>query len=211
MASLITLCNEALSTIAAGQIASLTEASLEARECARWSLTVLEEMADWTEWIDAIKRVALAPVTNDRPAEWLYAYAPPSDMADPIDLRETENAAQWLQPYGLGDFPTQDTAPIPFTHEGGVIYANIGQAILVYSSNALDVGRLKPLVRRAFVLELAARICLPIKKDAKLGQFVAQQAEMARNRAVSDEQNKNPQRAPRYTSAAEWARMGIGV
>jgi hypothetical protein len=211
MASLITLCNEALSTIAAGQIASLTEATLESRECARWAPTVLQEIADWTEWIDAIKRVALAPVTNDRAAEWLYAYAPPADMADPIDLRETEDAAQWLQPYGLGDFPMQDTSPIPFTYEGGVIYTNIENAVIIYSCNALDVGKIKPLVRRAFVLELAGRICLPIKKDAKLAQFVSQQAEMARNRAISDEQNKNPQRSPRYTSAAEWARMGIGV
>lgn len=211
MASLIALCNEALSTIASGQIASLTEASIEARECKRWAQTILNEMADWTEWTGAIKRAALAPVVNDRPAEWLYAYAPPADMADPIDLRETEDPAQWLQPYGLGDFPLQDTAPIPFTYEGGVIYTNIEKAILVYSGNTLDIGTLKPLVCRAFVLELAARICLPIKKDAKMAQFVTQQAELARNRAISDEQNKNPQRAPRYTSAAEWARLGIGV
>lgn len=211
MASIIQLCNEALSTIAAGQIAALTEDSIEARECKRWAQTILDEMADWTGWIDLTKRVALAQVANDRPAEWLYAYAPPADMADPIDLREVEDAAQTLQPYGLGDFPMQDTSPIPFTHEGRVIYANIPNAILVYSSNVFDVGRMKPLVRRAFVTELAFRLALPIKKEAKLASYLQNVALAARNAAVSDEENKNPRRQPRYVSDAEWARSGVGV
>lgn len=211
MASIITLCNEALSTIAAGQIAALTEDSLEARECKRWAQTILDEMADWSEWIDLIKRATLAVVTNDRGAEWLYAYAPPADMADPIDLRETEDDATSLQPFGLGDYPQQDTSPIPFTYEGGVIYTNIEDAILVYSGNTFDVGRMKPLVRRAFVTELAFRLALPIKKDAKLAQFLQSLALQARNLAISDEENKNPRRQPRYVSDAEWARLGIGV
>lgn len=211
MASIIHLCNEALSTIAAGQIASLTEDSLESRECKRWAQTILDEMADWTEWIDLIRRVPLALVPNDRGAEWLYAYAPPADMADPIDLRETEPDATVLQPYGLGDFPTQDTSPIPFTYEGGVIYCNIANAILVYSLNTFDVGTMKPLVRRAFVTELAFRLALPIKKDAKLAGYLQNLAMMARNSAIADEENKNPRRQPRYVSDVEWARSGVGV
>lgn len=211
MASIIQLCNEALSTIAAGQIASLTEDSLEARECQRWAVTILEEMADWTAWIDQIRRVSLAQVTNDRPAEWLYAYAPPADMADPIDMREVEDAAQTLQPYGLGDFPIQDTSPIPFTYEGRVIYANIPNAILLYASNTFDVGQLKPLVRRAFVTELAFRLSLPIKKDVKLAGYCQNLAIAAKNQAIADEENKNPRRQPRYVSDAEWARSGVGV
>jgi len=211
MAALIQLCNEALSTIAAGQIASLTENSLEARECARWAPTVLGELAEWTDWIDLIKRATLAEVANDRPAEWLYAYAPPSDMADPLDMREQEDAATTLQTYGLGDYPVQDTSPIPFTYEGGVIYTNISPAILMYGASVYDVASMRPTVRRAFVMELAARLALPIKKDAKLAQFVFQQAEVARNRAIAEEENKNPQRKVRYTSDAEWARSGVGV
>lgn len=211
MAALITLCNEALSTIAAGQIASLTEDSLEARECKRWAGTILEEMADWTAWSSLVKRVVLASVTNDRASEWLYAYAPPEDMADPLDIRETENDATDLPTQGLGTYPLQDASPIPFTYEGGVIYANIPNAKLVYSGNAFDVGVIKPLVRRAFVTELAFRIALPIKKDARLAQTLQVLAQRARNEAISDEENKNPQRAPRYVSWAEWSRAGVGV
>jgi len=211
MASVITLCNEALSTIAAGQIAALTEDSLEARECKRWSQTVLDEMAEWTDWISLLKRATLAKVTNDRAAEWLYAYAPPADMTDPVDLRETEDAATTLQAYGLGDYPVQDTASIPFTYEGGVIYANIDNAILIYASATFDVGTMRPLVRRAFVTELAFRIALPIKKDARLAQFAQSLAIAAKNIAIAAEENKNPRRQPRYVSDAEWARSGVGV
>ncbi|NOW44161.1 hypothetical protein FHW96_000288 [Novosphingobium sp. SG751A] len=211
MASLITLCNEALSTIAAGQISMIDEPSIEARECKRWAPTVLAEMADWTSWSSAIKRAPLARTLNDRGAEWLCAYAAPADMADPVALREPEADAEWLPPYGPGTFPAQDAMAIPFIYEGGKIYANIVGAILVYTSSTMDPGLIRPLVRRAFVLELAARLALPIKKDAKLAQAISQQAEVARNRAIADEENKNPRRDPEYVSQAEWARMGVGL
>ncbi|MBB3955939.1 hypothetical protein [Novosphingobium sediminicola] len=211
MASLITLCNEALSEIAVAQIASIDEPSIEARECKRWAPTVLEEMADWTEWSSAIKRAPLARMANDRGAEWLCAYAPPADMADPVALREAEPDAAWLPPYGPGTFPAQDAIAIPFVYEGGKIYTNIAGAILVYTTSTMDPGRIRPLVRRAFVLELAARLAFPVKKDLKLAQVKAQQAEAARNRAIADEENKNPRRAPEYISQAEWARMGVGL
>ena len=47
MATLITLCNQALAEIAKGQIASLDESSLEARECVRFAQPLLNEMIDW--------------------------------------------------------------------------------------------------------------------------------------------------------------------
>lgn len=211
MASILSLCNEALSQIAAGQIASLTEPSIEARECNRFADTLLEEMADWTEWAVLIKRDSLAAVANDRPAEWLYAYAAPSDMAAPIAIRMVEDDAQYLPAYGLGDYPVQDIAPIPFCFEGGKIYTNVETATLVYARNKFTVAEMAPLPRRAFVLELAARIALPIKKEAKLAQSLQNLAETARARAIADEENKNPRRATRYVSEAEWARMGVGL
>jgi hypothetical protein len=150
-------------------------------------------------------------VTNDRAAEWLYAYAPPVDMADPIAIREVENAATDLPAYGLGTYPVQDTATIPFAYEGGVIYTNIPNAILVYSGDAFDIGTMRPLLRRSFVTELAFRLVLPLKKDAALAEYVRKLAMVARNEAIADEENKNPKREPRYVSWAEWARSGVGV
>jgi hypothetical protein len=210
MATLLELCNRALGQIAAGAIASFDEGSLEARECERFAQPLLDELADWTEWRWLVKRVGLAIVTNDRPAEWLYAYAQPTDMAQPLAIREPEEDAQGLPTFGPYAFPMQDSFPLAFLNEGGVIYTNVEAAVLVYTRNSVTPADLPPLVQRAFELELGARIALPIKKDSKVAQYLSQQAEVARQRAVSDEENKRQSFERRYVSQAEYARAGVG-
>lgn len=210
-AALIQACNEALAQIAAGQIASLTENSIEARECNRFAESLLEEMADWTTWRALIKRQALTATTNDRPAEWLYCYQAPSDLADPIAIRQVEDNATELPIGGPFPFPFQDASPLAFRYEGDKIYSNVEDATLVFTSSVLAAGQMTPLMRRAFVLELASRLALAVKKDAKIAQAMQQQAEVARQRAIADEENKVQRVDPRYVSEVEYARMGIGV
>ncbi|MEG7747584.1 hypothetical protein U2065_14685, partial [Listeria monocytogenes] len=77
------------------------------------------------------------------------------------------------------------------------------------STTSIDAVALPPLVRRAFALELAARIAYPIKKDLKLQETLIRKAEVAKSRAIADEENKSPRMAPRYISEAEFARMGF--
>lgn len=212
MASLITLCNQALAEIAKGQVGSLAEASLEAREANRFAEPLLAEMAEWSDAIPLSRRtVALAEIVNDRPAEWVHAYAAPSDMAVPLAIRETEDdiaALPSTRPYSL---PVQDSFPLTFAFEGGVIYSNIDAARIHYTSSSLTADDLSPLMQRAFVLELAARLAGPLAKDAKLVQAKGQQARIARLEAIAHEEAKNPLPRPRYVSEAEYARNGIGV
>lgn len=210
-AALIKACNEALAQIAAGQIASLTENSIEARECNRFAEALLEEMADWTTWRALIKREALAATTNDRPAEWLFCYQAPSDLADPIAVREVEDDATELPLGGPFPFPQQDAYPLAFIYEGDKIYSNVEDATLVYASSSLSAAQMTPLMRRAFVLELASRLALAVKKDAKIAKAMQDLAEVARGRAIADEENKIRVNERRYVSHAEYARMGIGV
>jgi hypothetical protein len=209
MAALIDLCNRALAQIAAGQIADLNEGSIESREASRFAQSLLSELADWTEWPWLIKRAALPQVANDRPAEWLFAYAEPSDLAQPLAIRRVEPDATCLPIAGAYPFPFQDAVPLAYLHEGRKIYTNVEQATLVYAKSTIDAGDLPPLVARAFELELAARIALPIKKDAGLATALQRQAEIARARAIADEENKRSHRPPRYVSDAEYARMGL--
>jgi hypothetical protein len=212
MASLVTLCNQALAEIAKGAVVSLDEGSLEANECQRFAQPLLEEMVDWSDSFPfARTRGALALTTNDRPAEWLYAYAAPTDLGAPLAIRAVEDAATALPVSGPFTFPFQDDETLAYLSEGGRIYSNVENATLVYSRSTLEAGDLPPLGQRAFVLELAARISTPLTKDAKLAQAVAQRAEIARLRFIADEENKDPRPAPRYVSEAEWARAGYGV
>ena len=210
-ATLISCYSEALALIAAGDIADIEEDSIEARECNRFGPALLEEVGEWADWPFKVRRAVLASVTNDRPAEWLYAYALPSDLGQAIAIRSVEDDATSLPEHGPYPFPVQDAYPLRFIVEGGKIYANTETATLVYTRNVVDIGDLDPLLRRAFVDELAARIALPIKKDVKIAQALRQQAMMSKNIAIANEQNRSPRVATRYISEAEYARMGIGV
>lgn len=212
MAALITLCNRALAEIGKGQVDDLAEGSLEARECNRFAPALLEEMVEWSDCFPfARKRVALATVTNDRPAEWLYAYAAPNDMAAPLKIRRVEDDAVSLPITGPHTFPHQDEEPLAFEYEADRIFTNVESATLIYSRKTMEAGDLPALGQRAFVLELAARLAMPLTKDPKVARVKSEEAEIARSRFIADEENKAPRQTPRYVSEVEYARAGIGV
>jgi len=211
MTALVTCCNEALALLAAGSVASLTENSIEAREANRFAEPLLAELAEWTEWSFLRKREVLAGIDNDRPAEWLYAYAVPADLGSPIAIRAVEDIATDLPTSGPYTLPIQDAVPSLFAVEGGTVYTNVADATLVYARCVTEADALPPLLRRAFVLELAARMALPLKKDGNVAKLVSQQAALAKVEAIAAEENKNPRRAVRYVSEAEYARVGVGV
>lgn len=212
MASLIDLCNRALAAVAMGQIASLGEESLEARECRRFAQPLLNEMADWSDIIPlGRKRVVLAETPNDRASEWLYRYAAPSDMAQPIAIRAKADPAERLPLGGPFNFPLQDAVTLAFIYEEGAIYTNVPDATLIYARNQIDAAELSPLMQKAFCDELAARVAMPLTKEAKIAQALANVAASSRVTALTDEENKTERRQIRYTSEAEFARMGYGV
>lgn len=212
MSSLITLCNQALAEVYKGSIANLDEKSPEARECKRFAPSLLLEMAEWSDRFQwNRKRVDLAATTNDRADEWKYAYKAPSDLATPIKVRDPEYKPEHFPRFGPANFPQQNDIAMPYLHEGGKIYTNIENAILVYSSTEMDVSKLSALGQRAFQLELAHRIATPLTKDRALARDISQIAQVARLEWVADEENKAPIKEPRYVSEAEWARLGYEI
>lgn len=210
MAALITLCNQALGLIAAGDIASLGETAVEAKYCNRFAQPLLDEMIGWSESFGfGRSRVLLASVTNDRPAEWLYAYAVPSDVGTSIAIRAVEDDAYGLPTSGPYTFPLQDALPLAFVQDGNRVYTNVETATLIYSRKTIDASELSALGQRAFVDELAARLAMPVKKaNVAQVQALRKQAEISRARWVADEENKTPRNQARYISEAEYARGG---
>ena len=63
---------------------------------------------------------------------------------------------------------------------------------------------------RAFALELAARVAVPIRKDTALARELGAAAELARARAIADDYNQRVRRPATYVSDAAFARSGIG-
>lgn len=213
MAALITLCNLALSAIAAGQISGFAEPSMEARESSRHAQPLLDEMSEWSDdFAFGQTRAVLASVANDRPAEWLYAYAQPANMGTPKAIRMVEDPASDLPLGGPFTLPYQDAQPLAFLADGALIYTNVETPTLVYTRKTIQASELSPLGQKAFVDELAARLAGPVKKMGadKIGAL-RQQAEVSRNRWVAHEENKVQRKAPRYVSEAEYARAGYGV
>jgi hypothetical protein len=210
MATLDDICNMALAEIAAGPITDVTDNSIEAREVSRFAAPLLSEVSLWSDWSWAVTRAALTAATNDRPAEWTQAYAVPANCARPLAIRRVQDDA-WLLPQGGPyPFPVQDAMPLSFLHEGGLIYSNVWNATLVYVAVLTDPTILPPLVQRAFALELAARVAVPIRKDTGLARELGEAAEIARARAIAEDYNQRVRRPASYVSEAAFARSGIG-
>lgn len=211
MATTLSICNMALAEIGADTIASLDESSVSARECNRVFNQCIEEMLEWSEWQTAIKRATLAEVANDRFDEWNYAFALPADLGTAILVRvHSDDTSQRDYPIaGPFTFPHQDAVQIPFLIAGEKLYCNVEVAILEYGAKTIDVTKLSAMGARALTLEIASRIAYPIKKDAKLKDALIRQAEVAKSRAIADNENRNPRRTPEYVSPVDYARMGI--
>ena len=211
MASQLGICNEALSEIAADPINSIEEASSSAFYCRMHYASVLEELLGWTDWDWAIRRVTLALRANDRLGEWLYRYAKPADMAEAIRVLPTvtEQVAS-LPVVGPYPFPAWDAlGKLPFAIADGSIYTNVVDGILEYQVNTVDPAAIDRFAARAASLELAARLAMPLKKSRELKGDLIKQAELAKQRAIAESENRSPRIQTDYVSTVEYARVGL--
>lgn len=78
MASVVDICNIALSNIRAGSINSLTEGSLGAQQCNLKYQLIVDFMIRDHPWTFARKKIAMAELTDDL-FDWVYSYQYPSD------------------------------------------------------------------------------------------------------------------------------------
>lgn len=161
MASVVSICNLALSNIGKDNIQALTDAGAEARACSQFYEHTRDVLLQAYPWRFAGVTAALAQVTNDRVGKWLYAYARPTDCLK----------VRWLRPaYAEHEPPPtdQDELAIPYEVEGGVIYCNISPAFLRYTSAITDPTRFSPLFVDALSWHLAVRLAMPLTRDPKV-------------------------------------------
>lgn len=214
--SLLDIYNMALGECPAGSIASVSEKSQSAYECARVGPQVIGEMVEEFGYDFAITRAALAQVANDRSAEWSYAYAVPANMASPVRLLPNLGGAtgtvpllvgQTLAPVIGGSFG--DPFRIPYDIADDVIYCGVAGAMLEYIRTDVDASRFPRLFVRAAGLEIAARIVMPLLKSRERQRELAQAAEVMKQRAMADNMNRKPTTTYGYVSDMELAREGF--
>ncbi|MDH7973687.1 hypothetical protein QH494_15960 [Sphingomonas sp. AR_OL41] len=197
----ITTCNLALGELRAPPIADISEDTIEARECARYYPQVLRILLERHDWSFANRRATLAQLaTNDRPNEWSLAYAMPTDVAKPLRLA----------PAGFSAWPSCDwTGPASqFLIENGTLYTNVTDAVLEYSAATVDDGAMTGLFVDALAFALAARLAVPLRDSPTTKGQMLQQAEIAFQRAVAEDRNRQPQRDTESVDEVGAARMG---
>lgn len=220
MASRLQIKNMALAELPDAPIASENESSLQARETERFYEPCLKELMEAHEWGFANKRVALAAIVNDREHEWGYAYQLPADLGTPIGIvPDWSSIVSGVTP-GLsassitslyGDCPQVLTSEYlkDYVIEGTTLYSHIENAILEYGTATVIESQMTALFQRALALELASRIAMPLGKSRELKGDLIQAAEIAKARAMADDDNRHPRRhSEGYVSEVERARMG---
>lgn len=203
MASEVTICNRALQAIATRtQISSLTEESVEARNCNLIYADTRDEvlgMAFWnfttkTNYLSVMKQAPGTPggVTSASqwstlfpPPPWLYQYAEPEDciqsrqvIQQPINayvgVPFTSNG-QASYPYFVGSGARFEAAS-DFDTGQHVILTNQYQAILVYTRRVTNVGLFPPQFVEALVQAMSAKLALALTGNVALASVKFQQA-----------------------------------
>lgn len=218
--SQISICNGALDECPASTINSLDEDDVGARACKRRYQPTLEDLLGEHDYDGAIRRVTLAVTLNDRPGEWAYAYAMPENVASTRRILPDFAARYVASAYASTAYVLQPGQYVPqigfYPYNCGVrykvagdrIYCNLASAVLEYVSYDVRLSDFRPLFFRAFELELASRIVMPILKDTKRQKELIAMAELARQRAMADDLNNSPERTFDFVSEEAAVRVG---
>ena len=195
MAISISVCNLALGELRAPPIADIGEESTEAAECGRYYPQCLKLLLERYEWSFATKVATLAALaTNERDNEWGYAYATPDDLATPKRIvPDTGGSLHTLHGYIV---------------EGGILYTDVSDAVLEYSSDDVSEAVMPSLFIDALAYSLASRLAVPIRDSRELKGELLKQAEIAAQRAIADDMNRQPQRQEAHWDEVSDARGG---
>ncbi len=148
-ASVVQICNLALSHLGAAAIVSLTERSAEAMACALHFEPCRDSVLRDYPWNFATKRVVLAERSGEMRRDWGHVYSLPSDCLLARDL--------------LPDAPfviesnDQGTTRLLLTHQP--------QARLLYTARVEEPTLYDPLFVEALAWKLAVQICMPLTRD----------------------------------------------
>lgn len=211
----ISICNKALSRIFQNQLSgSLDDPGNQnktaARECRLWYKTIVRQVLSMHHFGLATKRVPLVQnMVNNRSAEWLYSYIPPTDMAFPVMIGPYALSGTVSYYVGVGFVLARLYGKPLFRYEGGVIYSQVADASLDFVSFDITEQDFNEAVEALVVLFLAAVLARSVAKDQKLGSEIHNEATTRLNIEIAQELNVNQPRYDMNVSDAELARSGF--
>jgi hypothetical protein len=182
MASIVQICNMALSHIGAGPLISSIsppDGSVEAGYCATFYDIARTELLEPGTWSFALKRAELATVTNASSA-WVYAYALPSDCLRALRILRPGVAVTVFNQDEVA-LRQDDRDGAPFDLEGQVLYSDQEEAVLLYSVDVTDSARFSASFTATLSYLLASYLAGPIIK----GNEGARVSDAMRQRAMA--------------------------
>jgi hypothetical protein len=207
MAVSIQVCNLALAEVRAPSIVSIDEATNEARECARFYPMCLQSLLEAHDWGFAKGIAALALLaTNPRPTEWAYAYQMPAGAARAIRLLITQTVTPgYYYPWPY-DWPRPNGWQAEFVVEDGVLYTAMADASLEYSLADVSESVMPMMFKKALAFDLASYLAVALLNDSKMKGELIQQHEVAKQRAMAEDINRQPNRQREGFNEVAWAR-----
>lgn len=182
MASEVDIANLALGHLGDNAtVASLypPEGSAQAEHCARFYPIARDSLLEMAFWNFSVKRGILAPVAQNW-TEWKYAYALPGDCLSPISVLPIDAYDDYATKFVPTDTPywSHNYSPVvaagrytpqPYSIEmdaagNQVLFTNLENAVLRYTSYVTDTTRFSPLFVMALSWHLASMLAGPIIK-----------------------------------------------
>ena len=159
----VEICNIALGRIGQETIERMDEASEAARVCRRFYDLVRQTVLRRFPWTFAAKRVRLALLEHKSP-DYKYAYRYPSDA---LCLRQMFNDH-------FSGLPRDNQYKILGSDDGNVIYTNIDDAWIEYTSDVKDPTFWDAQFIEAFAWKLAAEISFALTSNMGITQNCVQ-------------------------------------
>lgn len=167
MATKVDICNMALSHIGSqSHVQSLTEASVEAKQCNLVFDTVLEEVLRQHPWSFATRVATLVKHAAAPPPDWRYRYQYPADCLNAFEL--------------LTAASTRTSPPIPYKIEllddgsTKTILSDADGVSLRYVMRVSDTVLLDAQFTEALSWRLARELAMPLTRKASVWQLAEQ-------------------------------------
>lgn len=146
----VQVANLALALIGAGRIASLNDASREARDCKALLPLLRDEVLESYPWRFARGRAELAQLTAAPTFGWDYAYQLPADC---------------VRPLALSDAATR------FEVEGDQLLCDLAEDVFLHYTRRIEnAAKFTPSFVSALSARMAADLAMTIPKDKSLAE-----------------------------------------
>jgi hypothetical protein len=167
MASVVQICNLALSKIGSPPITDLGEGSREASACSMIYAPLRDEVIQIRAWPSCTKRASLALLSEAPAFEFTAQWQLPADFLDLVRLGDS------------------DDVTLPHRIEGRALLTNTDTANVIYVYRNENSGDYEPVLVDLVASRMAVDLAMTVANSVSMSQALYQAFEQKRQRAKS--------------------------